>query len=76
MTIYDDPNREAVGLAPIWTGADEAPEVDPEPTSGVYDPGEHTVAEVEQYLAEHPDEAEAVLDAEQRGKNRTSLTGG
>ena len=22
MTIFDDPNREAVGLAPIWTGAD------------------------------------------------------
>ena len=21
MTIYDDPNREAVGLEPIWTGA-------------------------------------------------------
>jgi hypothetical protein len=27
----DDPNREAVGLAPIWTGADTEPEVDPEP---------------------------------------------
>jgi hypothetical protein len=21
MTLYDDPNREAVGLEPIWTGA-------------------------------------------------------
>jgi hypothetical protein len=21
MSVYDDPNREAVGLAPIWTGA-------------------------------------------------------
>jgi hypothetical protein len=30
VTIYDDPNREAVGLAPIWTGAGEEPEVDPE----------------------------------------------
>ena len=26
MTIFDDPNRESVGLAPIWTGAgDEEP---------------------------------------------------
>lgn len=25
MTIYDDPNREAVGLEPIWTGAGEPP---------------------------------------------------
>jgi hypothetical protein len=23
-TVYDDPNREALGLAPIWTGAGEA----------------------------------------------------
>ena len=22
-TFYDDPNREAIGLAPIWTGAGE-----------------------------------------------------
>jgi len=21
MTMFEDPNREAVGLAPIWTGA-------------------------------------------------------
>lgn len=78
MTMYDDPNREAVGLAPIWTGAPGEPEpaVTPQASDGSYDPGEHTVAEVEQYLAEHPDEADAVLDAEQRGKNRTSLTGG
>jgi len=25
MSIFDDPNREAVGLEPIWTGATEAP---------------------------------------------------
>ena len=24
MTVYDDPNREAVGLEPIWTGAGTA----------------------------------------------------
>ena len=30
MTVFDDPNRESVGLAPIWTGADTEPEVDPE----------------------------------------------
>jgi hypothetical protein len=27
VTIYDDPNRESVGLAPIWTGAGEEGEV-------------------------------------------------
>jgi hypothetical protein len=29
-TVYDDPNRESVGLAPIWTGAGE----DPPPPEG------------------------------------------
>jgi hypothetical protein len=58
-------------MPPIWTGADVAPG----PT-GAFDPGEHTVAEVEEYLAAHPDEAEVVLSAEASGKNRTTLTGG
>ena len=31
MTFYDDPNRQAVGEAPIWTGAGEEPEPEPEP---------------------------------------------
>lgn len=32
MSTYDDPNREAVGLDPIWTGAeDEAPPPEPDP---------------------------------------------
>ena len=70
-TQYDDPNREAVGLAPIWTGAGD----EVTPSSAEFDPGEHTVAEVEEYLAEHPDEHAKVLAAEAKGKNRTSLVG-
>jgi hypothetical protein len=76
MTLYDDPNREAVGLAPIWTGAsaDEQPEVDPgSGPGGGYDPGEHTVDDVLDYVDKHPDEADAVLAAEEAGKNRTTL---
>jgi hypothetical protein len=42
---------------------------------GGFDPGEHTVAEVQDYLEEHPDEAEAVLAAEADGKGRSSLIG-
>jgi hypothetical protein len=31
VTIFDDPNREAIGLEPIWTGAGETvPEGDDE----------------------------------------------
>jgi hypothetical protein len=42
---------------------------------GEFDPSEHTVAEVEDHLAEYPDDADRVLDAERAGKNRVTLTG-
>lgn len=29
MSTFDNPNREAVGLEPIWAGAGVEPEVDP-----------------------------------------------
>ena len=32
MTDFNDPNREAVGLAPIWTGAGDPPPPDPPAT--------------------------------------------
>jgi len=35
MTTYDDPNRQAVGLEPIWTGAGE--EVAPQKTKAADD---------------------------------------
>ena len=37
------------------------------------DPGNATVAEVQAYVEEHPDRAEAVLEAETAGKNRSTL---
>ena len=66
---FDDPNRESVGVAPIWTGAGE----EPPPEGDTFDPGAHTVADVEAYLDEHPDEIDRVLEAERAGKNRTTL---
>ena len=38
-----------------------------------YDPGDYTVAEVQAYVRDHPDERETVLDAETAGKNRVTL---
>ena len=82
MTLYDDPNRETVGLAPIWTGAEETapppdPEPEPEPEAKPadvgFDPGEHTVAEVEEYVGANPDQAAVVLAAESAGKARSTL---
>lgn len=70
MTFYDDPNRQAVGLAPLGSSPPAG-----EPSGATFDPGEHTVAEVEAYLEEHPDEREVVLELEVEGKARSSLLG-
>lgn len=40
-----------------------------------YDPAEHTVAEVQAYLDENPDQTDYVLDRERAGKARTTLIG-
>jgi hypothetical protein len=40
-----------------------------------FDPSEHKVAEVQQYLADHPDDADRVLDLERNGQNRVTITG-
>src|SRR5262245_18946629 len=42
-------------------------------STAVYDPGEHTVAEVLAYLDAHPDQHDAVLAAEAAGKGRTTI---
>ena len=71
---FDDPNREALGLPPIWTGAGGE---DPPPPEGspVTSPGTHTIAAVRQYVDDHPELADEALSAEQRrGKDaRVSL---
>jgi hypothetical protein len=40
-----------------------------------FDPGEHTVAEVEEFIAENPELREDVIAAERQGKNRSSIVG-
>ena len=55
--------------------AETEAEADGTGENSTYDPGEHTVAEVEQYLAEHPEETEAVLAAERAGRARKGLVG-
>jgi hypothetical protein len=74
-------NSAAVGVDYAPPGEEAAPKsTGPTPKvpagSDPYDPGEHTVAEVHEYLAAHPDQAEAVLAAEAAGKNRTTLVEG
>ena len=38
-----------------------------------FNPSDHTVAEVEDYVNEHPEEAQRILDAELADKNRVTL---
>jgi hypothetical protein len=74
MSTFEDPNRESVGLPPIWTGAGEEPPPDP-PVGEVFDPSEHTVAEVNEYLDANPDDEDRVIEAERAGKARKALIG-
>ena len=44
---FDDPNRESVGLPPIWEGSDPEVEPDPEPTSAPKKPAKDPEPETE-----------------------------
>jgi hypothetical protein len=71
-------NSFAVGVDYADPGVEPAPVEEsgkPAKKSASFDPGEHTVVEVEEYLAKHPDETDAVLAAEKAGKARTTLVG-
>jgi hypothetical protein len=66
LGILPEPEPEAVEDSPAA----------PAPPAGdyVYDPGEHTVAEVNDYLdTASPEETQRVLDAELAGKARKGL---
>ena len=69
------------GVAPLMAGQQREPEesaADEEEESSpevpiAFDPAAHTVAEVEEYVDQHPDQVQELLDAEVAGKNRTTL---
>lgn len=48
-----------------------------EPGAGtvVFDPAEHTVEQVQEFLRQNPEHTGAVIAAEKAGKNRASLVG-
>lgn len=67
---------ESGSAAEPGAGGDSSTEESPEESSTEYDPGAHTVAEVLAYMAEHPDEADAVRAGEAAGKNRKGIVEG
>jgi len=57
-------------------GAEGAGDVDTtDDDEDAFDPGDHTVAEVEQFIAENPELRDDVIAAERAGKNRSSIVG-
>lgn len=65
-------------VVPVATGAGPSAGLQSAPPEGElppeeYNPDDHTVNEVEQYVADHPEELETVYEAEIAGKNRVTL---
>lgn len=70
--------EDAAAAQEIADGADDDSTGDPadeKPADEGYEPADHTVADVQTYLGEHPDQTEYVLDRERGGKARVSLIG-
>lgn len=44
------------------------------PTGEPYNPADHTIDEVKEHVTAHPEQADAILDAELDGKDRAGLT--
>jgi hypothetical protein len=75
-TYWSQPNQQVVRDGdPVGIISDEP---DPQAAEGdgdVFDPSTHTVAEVNDYLDAHPEDAARVLEAEASGKARVSIVG-
>ena len=68
-TYWSQPNQQVVRDGdPVAVLPD-----DPDPQSEGFDPAEHTVDEVLQYLEDNPDEVDTVLDLESEGKARKGV---
>ena len=68
-------DKKTVDDTLLEEGEGEGDEEEVEQVESDYDPSEHTVAEVNDYLAEHPEEADAIYAAEEAGKGRAGILG-
>jgi len=67
---WSQPNQQVVRDGePVAAGGNDPPVRD----ADGFDPGAHTIAEVEAYLEANPDERDRVLEAERSGKARHRL---
>lgn len=70
-------DKDYEGVEPDSSGPAQEGGLNPTSVPGVdsFDPSEKSVAEVQEYLEQHPEQEEAILAKEREGKNRTTLTG-
>ena len=73
--LKDAPEVEHTGIEGLREDLAEGDEEEVEQVDSDYDPSEHTVNEVNEYVAEHPEEADAIYAAEEAGKARTGILG-
>ena len=57
------------------SGNSRVPPVADEGGEDVYDPSQYTVAQVQEFLEAHPDQYDAVVASEKKGKNRQGIVG-
>lgn len=71
----DAQSLEHQGINPGLAEVDEEDDEAVEQVDSDYDPSEHNVTAVQQYLAEHPEERDAVTAKERDGDNRKGIVG-
>lgn len=71
--IEDAPEDATEDAQPVDNSVEDAPEEAPVPEDEVFDPSEHTLAEVLDYLKENPDDKDLIIEAEKTGKNRKGI---
>jgi hypothetical protein len=74
--VMDHPPEEQQPAIDGFGSAADAPEPATKDPVEQFDPAEHTVAEVQEHLAEHPEDTEQVVEAEQASDSpRKSIVG-
>jgi hypothetical protein len=74
--VMDSPPEEQLPAVGEFASAADAPAPATKDPAVEFDPAEHTVAEVKEHLAEHPEDAEQVVEAEQASDTpRKSIVG-
>jgi hypothetical protein len=66
--------QETQAAGPLVEDGEETEDEDSE-EDVAYDPSEHSVGEVNEYIEAHPEQRDAVIEAERAGKARKGITG-